>query len=115
MPCAAFRSCPINVHMPSRCGVERGHRDFRIESGVTAKQKRSSRRNTKGDPISIGFNSSYVWIFSRLQRRSISIELKDEPKRGQMRRLADESYRYRYIISRCASDLERIGAAGFSD
>ena len=28
----------------------------------------------------------------------VSIELKDEQSAGQMRPLADESYRYRYII-----------------
>jgi DNA polymerase-3 subunit beta len=53
----------------------------------------------KGDPISIGFNSSYVLDFlSAAADGPISIELKDEQSAGQMRPLADESYRYRYII-----------------
>jgi DNA polymerase III subunit beta len=53
----------------------------------------------KGDPIAIGFNSSYVLDFlAAAAEGPISIELKDEQSAGQMRPLADESYRYRYII-----------------
>jgi len=53
----------------------------------------------KGDPIAIGFNSSYMLDFlGAAADGPISIELKDEQSAGQMRPLADESYRYRYII-----------------
>jgi len=56
-------------------------------------------KDYKGDPISIGFNSSYVLDFlASAAEGPISIELKDEQSAGQMRPLADESYRYRYII-----------------
>ena len=56
-------------------------------------------KDYKGDPISIGFNSSYVLDFlAAAAEGPISIELKDEQSAGQMRPLADESYRYRYII-----------------
>lgn len=56
-------------------------------------------KDYKGDPIAIGFNSSYVLDFlSAAAEGPISIELKDEQSAGQMRPLADESYRYRYII-----------------
>src|SRR6201993_1788791 len=56
-------------------------------------------KDYKGDAISIGFNSSYVLDFlAAAAEGPISIELKDEQSAGQMRPLADESYRYRYVI-----------------
>src|SRR5262245_10079505 len=56
-------------------------------------------KDYQGDPIAIGFNSSYVLDFlAAAAEGPISIELKDEQSAGQMRPLADESYRYRYVI-----------------
>jgi DNA polymerase III subunit beta len=53
----------------------------------------------QGDAISIGFNSSYMLDFlAAAAEGPVSIELKDEQSAGQMRPVADESYRYRYII-----------------
>src|ERR1700751_4657211 len=61
--------------------------------------KETIDKDYKGDPISIGFNSSYMLDFlAAAAEGPISIELKDEQSAGQMRPLADESYRYRYII-----------------
>src|SRR5256884_677415 len=61
--------------------------------------KESIEKEYKGDPISIGFNSSYMLDFlGAAADGPVSIELKDEQSAGQMRPLADESYRYRYII-----------------
>jgi len=61
--------------------------------------KESIDKDYKGDPISIGFNASYMLDFlAAAADGPISIELKDEQSAGQMRPLADESYRYRYII-----------------
>jgi len=61
--------------------------------------KESIEKDYKGDPIAIGFNSSYVLDFlAAAAEGPVSIELKDEQSAGQMRPLADESYRYRYII-----------------
>src|ERR1700694_5517947 len=61
--------------------------------------KETIEKEFKGDPIAIGFNSSYMLDFlSAAADGPISIELKDEQSAGQMRPLADESYRYRYII-----------------
>jgi len=61
--------------------------------------KESIEKEYKGDPISIGFNSSYMLDFlSAAADGPISIELKDEQSAGQLRPLADESYRYRYVI-----------------
>jgi DNA polymerase III subunit beta len=61
--------------------------------------KETIEKDYKGDAISIGFNSSYVLDFlAAAAEGPISIELKDEQSAGQMRPLADESYRYRYII-----------------
>jgi DNA polymerase III subunit beta len=61
--------------------------------------KESIEKEYKGDPIAIGFNSSYMLDFlGAAAEGPISIELKDEQSAGQMRPLADESYRYRYVI-----------------
>src|SRR5258708_8836119 len=61
--------------------------------------KESIEKEFNGDPIAIGFNSSYMLYFlGAAADGPISIELKDEQSSGQMRPLADESYRYRYII-----------------
>jgi DNA polymerase-3 subunit beta len=61
--------------------------------------KENIDKEYKGDPIAIGFNSSYMLDFlAAAADGPVSIELKDEQSAGQMRPLADESYRYRYII-----------------
>jgi DNA polymerase III subunit beta len=61
--------------------------------------KESIEKEYKGDALAIGFNSSYVLDFlSAAAEGPISIELKDEQSAGQMRPLADENYRYRYVI-----------------
>jgi DNA polymerase-3 subunit beta len=61
--------------------------------------KESIEKEYKGEPLAIGFNSSYMLDFlAAAADGPISIELKDEQSAGQMRPLADESYRYRYII-----------------
>ncbi|PYU76482.1 MAG: DNA polymerase III subunit beta [Acidobacteria bacterium] len=61
--------------------------------------KESIEKEFKGEPIAIGFNSGYMLDFlGAAADGPISIELKDEQSAGQMRPLADESYRYRYII-----------------
>ena len=52
-----------------------------------------------GETIAIGFNAQYLLDFlAAAADGPVSIELKDEQSAGQMRPLADESYRYRYII-----------------
>jgi DNA polymerase III subunit beta len=61
--------------------------------------KENIEKEYKGDPIAIGFNSSYMLDFlAAAADGPVSIELKDEQSAGQMRPLADESYRYRYVI-----------------
>jgi DNA polymerase III subunit beta len=61
--------------------------------------KENIEKDYKGDAISIGFNSAYMLDFlAAAADGPVSIELKDEQSAGQMRPLADESYRYRYII-----------------
>ena len=53
----------------------------------------------KGDPLQIGFNAQYMLDFlGAAAEGPISLELKDEQSAGQMRPLADETYRYRYVI-----------------
>jgi len=52
-----------------------------------------------GDPISIGFNGQYLLDFlAAAPDGPISVELKDDQSAAQLRPLADEQYRYRYII-----------------
>jgi DNA polymerase III subunit beta len=78
----------------SREGVE-----ISASSPEYGEAKESIEKEYKGDPISIGFNSSYMLDFlSAAAEGPISIELKDEQSAGQMRPLADEGYRYRYVI-----------------
>src|SRR5579862_4007842 len=78
----------------SRDGIE-----ISASSPEYGEAKENIEKDYKGDPISIGFNSSYMLDFlAAAAEGPISIELKDEQSAGQMRPLADDSYRYRYII-----------------
>src|SRR5271156_3973590 len=53
----------------------------------------------KGETISIGFNAQYLLDFlAAAADGPISFELKDEQSAGQLRPLADESTRYRYVV-----------------
>jgi DNA polymerase-3 subunit beta len=61
--------------------------------------KETIEKEFKGEPMAIGFNAQYMLDFlGAAAEGPISIELKDEQSAGQMRPLADENYRYRYII-----------------
>ena len=61
--------------------------------------KEAIDKEFKGDPIAIGFNAQYVIDFlAAAPEGPVSLELKDEQSAGQMRPLADEAYRYRYVI-----------------
>ena len=53
----------------------------------------------KGETISIGFNAQYLLDFlAAAADGPISFELKDEQSAGQLRPLADETTRYRYVV-----------------
>jgi DNA polymerase-3 subunit beta len=53
----------------------------------------------KGDPMAVGFNAGYMLDFlAAADEGPISIELKDEQSAGQLRPLADEKIKYRYVI-----------------
>ena len=61
--------------------------------------KETIEKEYKGDPLAIGFNAQYMIDFlTAAPEGPISLELKDEQSAGQMRPLADEAYRYRYVI-----------------
>jgi DNA polymerase-3 subunit beta len=78
----------------SREGIE-----ISASSPEYGEAKENIEKEYSGDPISIGFNSGYMLDFlAAAADGPINIELKDEQSAGQMRPLADESYRYRYII-----------------
>jgi DNA polymerase-3 subunit beta len=56
-------------------------------------------KEIKGEPMTIGFNAMYLLDFlAAAPEGPISLELKDEQSAGQMRPLADEAYKYRYVI-----------------
>ena len=61
--------------------------------------KEAIEKEFKGDPIAIGFNAQYLLDFlGAAANGPISFELKDEQSAGQLRPLADESSRYRYVV-----------------
>jgi DNA polymerase III subunit beta len=61
--------------------------------------KETLEKEYKGEPLAIGFNAQYMIDFlAAAPEGPISLELKDEQSAGQMRPLADEAYRYRYVI-----------------
>ncbi len=80
--------------------VESGGRGaLRVESGIWRGHARIIEKEYKGEPISIGFNGQYLLDFlAAAADGPISVELKDEQSAGQLRPLADEQYRYRYVI-----------------
>jgi len=61
--------------------------------------KEAIEKEYKGEPLSIGFNAQYILDFlAAAAEGPISFELKDEQSAGQLRPLADESTRYRYVV-----------------
>jgi DNA polymerase-3 subunit beta len=61
--------------------------------------KETIEKDYKGEALSVGFNAEYVLQFlAAAAEGPISVELKDEQSAAQMRPLADEKYRYRYVI-----------------
>jgi DNA polymerase III subunit beta len=61
--------------------------------------KETLEKEYKGEPLAIGFNAQYMIDFlAAAPEGPVSLELKDEQSAGQMRPLADEAYRYRYVI-----------------
>jgi DNA polymerase-3 subunit beta len=61
--------------------------------------KEAIEKEFKGEPISIGFNAQYLLDFlAAAADGPIAFELKDEQSAGQLRPLADESSRYRYVV-----------------
>jgi len=56
-------------------------------------------RDYKGPDISIGFNARYLLDFlDAAPQGPVNLELKDEQSAGQMRPVADDGARYRYVI-----------------
>lgn len=61
--------------------------------------KEAIEKEFKGEPIAIGFNAQYLLDFlSAAADGPISFELKDDQSAGQLRPLADEASRYRYVV-----------------
>jgi len=87
------RSHAVKIAL-SKDGVE-----FSASSPEYGEAKESIEKEYKGEPMTIGFNAQYMLDFlSAAADGPINLELKDEQSAGQMRPLADEKYRYRYVI-----------------
>ena len=73
--------------------------EISAQSPEYGEAKETIEKEYKGEPLAIGFNAQYMLDFlAAAAEGPISIELKDEQSAGQLRPLADENYRYRYII-----------------
>ncbi|MBZ5703074.1 MAG: DNA polymerase III subunit beta [Acidobacteriia bacterium] len=73
--------------------------EISAQSPEYGEAKETIEKEYKGEPLAIGFNAQYMLDFlGAAADGPISIELKDEQSAGQLRPLADENYRYRYII-----------------
>lgn len=87
------RSHAVKIAL-SKEGIE-----FSSSSPEYGEAKESIEKEYKGEAMTIGFNAQYMMDFlGAAAEGPISLELKDEQSAGQMRPLADEKYRYRYII-----------------
>ena len=61
--------------------------------------KEAIEKEFNGDPLAIGFNAQYLLDFlNAASEGPISFELKDEQSAGQLRPMAGESTRYRYVV-----------------
>jgi DNA polymerase III subunit beta len=61
--------------------------------------KEAIEKEFNGDPIAIGFNAQYLLDFlAAAADGPISFELKDDQSAGQLRPLANDSTRYRYVV-----------------
>jgi DNA polymerase-3 subunit beta len=61
--------------------------------------KEAIEKEFKGEPITIGFNAQYLLDFlAAAPEGPINFELKDEQSAGQLRPLADDGSRYRYVV-----------------
>jgi len=90
---ADTRSHAVKVSV-SKEGVE-----ISASSPEYGEAKETLEKEYKGEPLAIGFNAQYVIDFlTAAPEGPVSLELKDEQSAGQMRPLADEAYRYRYVI-----------------
>jgi DNA polymerase III subunit beta len=61
--------------------------------------KEAIEKEYTGDPLSIGFNASYILDFLAASPDGpISFELKDDQSAGQLRPMADGDSKYRYVV-----------------
>jgi DNA polymerase-3 subunit beta len=73
--------------------------EFSASSPEYGEAREQIEKEYKGEPLSIGFNGQYLLDFlAAAPEGPVRIELKDEQSAGQLRPLADEQYRYRYVI-----------------
>jgi DNA polymerase III subunit beta len=73
--------------------------EFSSSSPEYGEAKEAIEKEYKGEPLAIGFNAQYLLDFlAAAADGPISFELKDEQSAGQLRPLADESSRYRYVV-----------------
>jgi len=66
---------------------------------VVQREVQVARAGHQPDPIQIGFNAQYLLdFFAAAAAGPISFEFKDDQSAGQMRPLAEDDYKYRYIV-----------------
>ena len=82
-----------------KLGLSKGLIEISASSPEYGDAKETIEKDYKGEALTIGFNAQYMLDFlSAAADGPISIELKDEQSAGQLRPLADEKFRYRYVI-----------------
>jgi DNA polymerase-3 subunit beta len=61
--------------------------------------KEAIEKEYTGEPIAIGFNAQYLLDFlAAAADGPISFDLKDDQSAGQLRPMADDKSRYRYVV-----------------
>jgi DNA polymerase-3 subunit beta len=82
-----------------RCQVSSGAVEISASSPEYGEGKETITKEYAGVPLTVAFNGEYLLDFlGAATDGPISIELKDSQSAGQMRPLADNSCRYRYVV-----------------
>lgn len=82
-----------------KLGVSKEGIELSASSPEYGEAKETIEKPYKGEAITIGFNAQYILDFlAAAPDGPISLELKDEQSAGQMKPLADEKFKYLYVI-----------------
>ncbi len=82
-----------------RIKLEKGELKLSASSTETGESEDSLEVDYDGDPLSIGFNATYLTDFLKASGASdVKLELKDAQSAGQFRPADGEEYKYRYVV-----------------